>query len=426
MDKEILKTIIKEGQEDILAVELYERPFEFEKNGRYVMVGVRHAGKSYMLYQRARQLLSEGHSINEMLYLNFDDERLFGTVKAENLDEILQAYSAMYTSKPILFLDEIQNIDGWEHFARRLANQKYQVYVTGSNAKMLSRDIETVLGNRYLDADIYPYSFEEYLGAKGITLEENWMYGRQKNDVFYAFNEYFRWGGFPELVMYQNKRRWLNRLYEKILLGDIVQRNHIQNETAVRLTIKRLAESVKQPISYNRIAHLIQSVGLRTTPASVMDYAKFAKDACLIFSVDNYASKFAEKETVKKHYFVDNGLLNIFINDPETSLLENLCAIHLYRRYEDGIYFWNKNVEVDFYIPGINTGIQVCYSTTKDLNTFEREVSALESLDRIYPLEKMMVITFDEERVITLRSGKTVELIPAWKWLLTDSPAILG
>lgn len=135
MDKEILKTIIKEGQEDIISVELYERPFGFEENGRYVMVGVRHAGKSYMLYQRARQLLSEGHNINEMLYVNFDDERLFGTVKAESLDEILQAYSAMYTTKPILFLDEIQNIDGWEHFARRLANQKYQVYVTGSNAK---------------------------------------------------------------------------------------------------------------------------------------------------------------------------------------------------------------------------------------------------------------------------------------------------
>ena len=112
--------------------------------------------------------------------------------------------------------------------------------------------------------------------------------------------------------------------------------------------------------------------------------------------------------------------------DKEISLLENLCAIHLYRRYEDGLYFWNKNVEVDFYIPGINTGVQVCYSTTKDLNTFEREVSALESLDRIHPMEKMIVITFDEERAITLRSGKTIELIPAWKWLLTNSPTILG
>lgn len=110
--------------------------------------------------------------------------------------------------------------------------------------------------------------------------------------------------------------------------------------------------------------------------------------------------------------------------DKEISLLENLCAIHLYRRYEDGLYFWNKNIEVDFYIPDINTGVQVCYSTTKDLNTFEREVSALESLDRTHPLEKMMVITFDEERAITLRSGKTIELIPVWKWLLTTDSSM--
>lgn len=418
MDKETLKTIIKEGQEEILSIDLYERPFEYEKNGRYVMVGVRHAGKSYMLYQRARQLIAQGHDIKEMLYVNFDDERLFGTVNAENLDEILQAYSALYQFRPILFLDEIQNIDGWEHFARRLANQKYMVYITGSNAKMLSRDIETVLGNRYLDADIYPYSFKEYLGAKGISLEPDWMYGRQRNDVVYAFDDYFHWGGFPELLMYQNKRRWLNRLYEKILLGDIVQRNHIQNDAAARLTIKRLADSVKQPVSYNRVSNLIKSTGLRTTAASVMDYARFAKDACLIFSVENYASKFTEKETVKKHYFIDNGLLNIFITDPETSLLENICAIHLHRLHEGNLYFWNKNVEVDFYLPELNTGIQVCYSTTKDIATFEREVSALESLDKIHPLERMLLITLDEERKLSLPSGKTLEIIPVWKWLL--------
>lgn len=421
MDKEILKTIIKEGQEEILSIDLYERPFEYEENGRYVMVGVRHAGKSYMLYQRARQLIAEGHSVKEMLYLNFDDERLFGSVKAENLDEILQAYSAMYPFRPILFLDEIQNVVGWEHFARRLANQKYIVYITGSNAKMLSRDIETVLGNRYLDADVYPYSFKEYLGAKGISLETDWMYGKRRNDVVYAFDDYFHWGGFPELLLYQNKRRWLGRLYEKILLGDIIQRNHIQNDVAVRLTIKRLADSVKQPVSFNRITNLIKSVGVRTTPASVMDYASFAKDACLIFSVENYASKFAAKETVKKHYFIDNGLLNIFITDLETSLLENICAIHLHKRYEGDLYFWNRNVEVDFYIPDFGTGIQVCYSTTKDLTTFEREVSALESLDKIHPLRKMLVITYDEERTIPLRSGKTLEIIPVWKWLLTEN-----
>ena len=129
MDKEILRNIIREGQEDILSVrdELYRRPFNFEDNGRYVMTGVRHAGKSYLLYQRALELIDLGHSLEEMLYINFDDERLYGVITAAELDDILQAYASMYPHKPILLLDEIQNIDGWEHFARRLANRKYRL-----------------------------------------------------------------------------------------------------------------------------------------------------------------------------------------------------------------------------------------------------------------------------------------------------------
>lgn len=159
MQKEIFKTLIKEGQAEIRDIELYQRPFEFEEEGRYVLVGIRQAGKSYLLYQRAKQFLQTGHDIREIVYINFDDERLYD-MKVEDFDLILQAYSTMYDSKPLLFFDEIQNIQGWEHFARRLANQKYRVFITGSNAKMLSRDIATTLGARYFDEKIYPYSFK--------------------------------------------------------------------------------------------------------------------------------------------------------------------------------------------------------------------------------------------------------------------------
>ena len=158
--KEIIRTLIKEGQETLGEVELYNRPYEFEENGRYVLVGVRQAGKSYMLYKRAKQLLASGHSLEEMVYIDFDDERLLG-MTAVDLDLILQAYGSVYSHKPIFFFDEIQNIEAWEHFARRLANQKYQVFITGSNAKMLSRDIQTTLGGRYLDGKVFPYSFAE-------------------------------------------------------------------------------------------------------------------------------------------------------------------------------------------------------------------------------------------------------------------------
>ena len=418
MNKEVFRAIIKEGQDEILEAELYKRPFTFEENGRYVLVGIRQAGKSYLLYQRAKQLLSSGHDVKEMVYINFDDERLLG-MTADDFDLILQTYSAVYAFKPILFFDEIQNIDGWEHFARRLANQKYMVFITGSNAKMLSRDIATTLGGRFFDEKVYPYSFREYLEAKGVILDSEWTFGKKRDEIRLIFNDYFRWGGFPELLLYRNKRQWLNSLYEKILLGDIIQRNKLKNENAIRLAIKRLAENVKQPTAYNRLTNMVKSTGVSTNTASIIDYISYAKDSCMMFTLENYASKFAEKETVKKHYFIDNGLLNIFLTDADTSLLENLCAIHLFEIFGEELYFYNKNIEVDFYIPEIKTAMQVSFSIHNQ-DTFEREVNGLKKMNAVYPLNKMMIITYDEETTIPLDDNKIIEIIPVWKWLLSE------
>lgn len=419
MQKEIFKTLIKEGQAEIRDIELYQRPFEFEEEGRYVLVGIRQAGKSYLLYQRAKQFLQTGHDIREIVYINFDDERLYD-MKVEDFDLILQAYSTMYDSKPLLFFDEIQNIQGWEHFARRLANQKYRVFITGSNAKMLSRDIATTLGARYFDEKIYPYSFKEYLGAKGIILEDNWEYGKQRNLVQLQFEEYFKWGGFPELLLYQNKRHWLNGLYEKIVLGDVIQRNNIKNEYGLRLAIKRLAENVMQPTAYNRLANMVKSTGASTSTASIIDYVRLIKDACLMFSLDNYASKFTEKETAKKHYFTDNGLLSIFLTDSKSPLLENLVAITLNKKYNHDaemphLYYYNRNIEVDFYVPKEGLAFQVSYSL-EDADTHKRETSALVALHQLHPLRKAVIITYDEEETIEAE-GLQIEVIPIWKWL---------
>lgn len=421
--KDTFRTLIREGQEEILDVELYDRPFDFEENGRYVLAGVRQAGKSYMLFKRAKQLLTEGHDINEFVYIDFDDERLIG-MDSGDLDLILQAYQSVYNRTPLLFFDEIQNIMGWEHFARRLANKKYCVFITGSNAKMLSRDIETTLGGRYLSAYIYPYSFREYLEAQNIHLEKEWQYGKQRATVQQQFSTYMMWGGFPELLLYRNKRKWLNDLYEKIVLGDIIQRNKVKNELALRMIMKRLAENVMQPTSYRRLANLLTSTGIKVAVSTVSDYVRFAKEAFAIFSLDNYASKFVEKETVKKHYFVDNGLLSIFLNNGSTLLLENLCAIYLYEKYEDKLYYYNKNIEVDFFVPDEAYAIQVAYSIYGEgmTNTYDREVKALQQLDRFFPLQRMVIVTFDEEGIIEIAEGKQIEVIPAWKWLLETVP----
>ena len=425
ISKEIIRSIIQEGQEILTDITLYARPQEFEHAGRYVLVGIRQAGKSYMLYQRAQALLAEGNDVSTMVFINFDDERLIG-MTADDLDNILQTYYSIRQEQPILFFDEIQNIPGWEHFARRLANLKYQVYITGSNARMLSSDIASTLGGRYLDMKVFPYSFREYLCATGNLTErelngDGWKYGRKRNEIVRSLNGYFRWGGFPELLLFKRKRQWLNTLYDKILLGDIIHRNRIRNALAVRLIIKRLAENIGQPTSYNRLANTIKATGINTSTASVIEYVGFAVDACVLFTVDNYASKFADKESVKKHYFTDNGLLNIFLQTEGNSALhENMCAIALYRKYDKRLFYYKKNVEVDFYIPDEALALQACY-TTADNETLQREIAALTKLQALTEVKKMLIISYDDERIIPVGDGRQVEVIPLWKWLLEEN-----
>lgn len=416
MERDVLRKVILEWQSIIPEIPLVERPLEFEAHGNYVFVGVRQSGKSYLLYQRIQQLLREGHNVEEFVFVSFDDERI-RTIKAEELDMIIQAHQSLFSCRPIFFLDEIQNVEGWEYFARRLANEKYQVYITGSNAKMLSRDIATTLGGRYWVKNVYPYSFREYLSAAGISLPKHWQLSRVQVAVSKAFDTYFHFGGFPELLQVAAKRAWLTGIYNKIFFSDIVVRNGIRNEEALRMTVQRLAMSVKQPIAYNRIANLVKSTGVNTSATSVMDFVRCLREACLLFSIENYATKFVEKETTKKHYLVDNGLLSLFLTDPETSLLENICAVHLYRLYENDVYFYNKNVEVDFYLPSQATAIQVSYSLG-DAETEERETQALLKLSQYVELNRMVIVTHDEERTISLSDSRQVEVVPVWKWLL--------
>ncbi|GBU24160.1 hypothetical protein R83H12_00788 [Fibrobacteria bacterium R8-3-H12] len=164
MDRTLLKTAIADNMAEIPNYKVNPRNFHFEKNGNYVLVGMRRAGKSYLLYQQMQKLLAKGIKQQEMMYINFEDERLSG-MKSGDLNLLLEVHLEMYGTKPILFLDEIQNIKGWEKFARRLADTKHRVYITGSNAKMLSKDIQTTLGGRYIAIDVYPYDFKEFLNA---------------------------------------------------------------------------------------------------------------------------------------------------------------------------------------------------------------------------------------------------------------------
>lgn len=415
MNKELVRNIIVENQQLIQTIKLVERPFEFEERGNYVFVGVRQAGKSYMLFQRAQQLLQKGYDIDQIVYISFDDERI-NEIQSNELDIILQAQRLLSDKQPVLFLDEIQNIDGWEHFARRLANEKYTVYITGSNAKMLSRDIQTILGGRYWDIMVYPFSFKEYLKAAGVTLEKNWQYGKNQGKIARIFDGYFYFGGFPELLEIKAKRQWLTNIYNKIFFSDIIVRNGVRNEEALRISVKRLASCVMQPTSFNRIANLIKSTGITVNPSTVSNFVQYLRDACLMFSIENYADKFVEKQTTKKHYFVDNGILNLFLTNPDTALLENLTAIFLYQKFGNALYYYNKNIEVDFFVPDNSLGVQVSYNMD-DESTKKREIKALTVLNEYIPLNEAVIITKDTEETISVE-GLEIKIIPIWKYIL--------
>jgi predicted AAA+ superfamily ATPase len=215
----------------------------------------------------------------------------------------------------------------------------------------------------------------------------------------------------------REKRSWLSVLYQKIFLGDLIARYKIRNEVSLKLLVKKLSESINQPSSFNRLANIVSSAGQKIQTSTVIDYMQFMEESWLIFSMENYAAKFVEKESAKKYYFRDNGILNLFLIDPETALLENRVAIELKKHFGDEVYFYNKNVEVDFYVPQHDWLIQVAYSIAND-DTREREISSLLKVAKHLQSQRLTIITYNEEHTISLDNGSTIEVIPLWKWLL--------
>lgn len=416
MTKDLIKLLISEYQSYVSQVELIPRDVELVDGLNYVFVGLRHAGKSYLMFQRIAQLVKQGHKKEEILYFNFEDDRI-DSLEVKDLDLIKTSYEEMYDTRPIFFLDEIQLVDRWEKFARRLADQKYQVYITGSNAKMLSSEIATTLGGRYMIQEVYPYSLQEYLKASGIDIHEKNVIFTSGKQIVRLTNSYFQHGGLPETVGMKEPRSWMSNLFGKIFFGDLVARYKIRNDYALRVMIRKMAESVKQPLSYNRIASIVSSTGKKISTDAVIDYVGHMADTWLILPYENLYGKLQDKETNRKYYFTDNGLLHLFLVDANTSLLENIVAITLRRKYGDGSYFWNsKNAEVDFVVPEEELAVQVSYSMA-DADTFKRETDGLIKLHSVQPVSQMMVVTMEEESIVE-KDGLHIEIVPLWKWLL--------
>lgn len=414
--KELFKQIIIERQDWLRTISPNRREIGIEKNANYVFTGLRRAGKSFLLYQIIKDLV-EDNDYKGILFINFEDERLLELTHKE-LHLILEAYYEIYDLEPTIFLDEIQNIKNWQKFVRRLADDGLRIYVTGSNAEMLSSEIATTLGGRFINKEVLPLSFSEFLQFRDINYSRETKYSKDRFVIINAWKEFLKFGGLPELLRLENKREFLSSVYQKLFYGDIISRNNISNVHVLKLLIKKLAESVNNETSVNRIKNLIKSTSINIGSNTLFDYISYLEASFMIASVSNYHSKFVERETNKKYYFLDTGILALFLHDQDTKLLENQVYIQL-RRMGYEVYFLKKKTEIDFYVPDEELLIQVSYSIN-DPETYKREVDFLTKSMEYFGIKEGWIITYDERKTIPTPAG-TIHVIPSWEWLLVGS-----
>ena len=388
------------------------RDIEFEKHLKTkqitVILGVRRSGKSTLLRQFAEKF-------ENFYYINFDDERLLNFT-IEDFQNLMIVFYKLYPSG-VFFLDEVQNIEKWERFVRRIYEEGLKIFLTGSNARLLSSEIGTHLTGRYFKIELYPFSFKEFLAYKKIDYKKK--DSQHKATILKRFDEYLESGGFPEFIKYQDNE-YLKRIYEDILYKDLLTRFKIREVKVFRELASFLFTNVTKEISYNSLKN---TLGFKSV-MSVKNYIEFMRESFLVFELYKYDYSL-KKQFVsdKKIYVIDNGLRNsvsfYFLKD-SGRLLENMVFLELKRQGME-VYFFKDKKECDFIIKEkgiIITAMQVCFELNSE--NMEREVNGLKEAMKKFNLKHGLILTKNQENII-----KTDELImevtPVWKWLLESS-----
>lgn len=360
-----------------------------------IISGIRRCGKSTL----ARQVLK---SSDRIYYTNFEDINL-ASFTLDDFIKLDKIFKAEIGDNGTYFFDEIQNINGWEIFIRQLTDKGAQVLITGSNARMLSRELGTKLTGRQITTEIYPFSYPEFL-----TL-------RNKKHSINLFLDYLGKGGFPEYLK-TGQKEILRNLFQDILYRDIIHRNELRNETAVKTLLQYLLANIGKQISFNRLKELT-GVGSGNT---ISQFIEYFEQAYLLFSIKKYDYSY-KKQLInpKKIYCVDNGIIdqNAFgFSENKGRMLENMVFIELKRRALE-IYYHKDKYECDFVINRGNKiimAIQVCYQL--DTDNQDRETNGLLDALRSYNLSEGTILTLDQEDMVNIE-GKTILIMPVWKWL---------
>ncbi|AAO91509.2 ATP-binding protein [Coxiella burnetii] len=356
-----------------------------------VAIGMRRSGKSYFLYQTINGFLDQGVAKEQILLVNFEDHRLL-PMDVKAMGRLLDAFYSLYPENHnrlcYLFLDEVQNVKDWHLAVRRyFERKKAQLYLTGSSAKLLSKEINTALRGRSLSLEIWPYSFREYLGAHQIKIDSGRPFGQQTFDILYQhLLNYFSRGGFPA-VQHMPINAWRETLQgyiDTVILRDIIERYHVTNVALLKYLTTTLLKNAATVFSVNKFYNDIKSQGYKVSKDTIHTYLDYLEDAFLIFTVPIYSeSERIKQNKPKKIYAIDNGLINavsISLNNNHGRLLENLIYLD-FRRQNKSIYFYHTQdgYEIDFVTvdkTGYRELIQVTWDTL-EAKTLEREKRAL-------------------------------------------------
>lgn len=411
------------------------------RNKAHAIVGMRRSGKTTFLYQCRADLIREGRPPAALVYFSFDDERL-ADLDAQRLHWILEEYYTLHpafrdTERVVFFFDEIQLVPGWEQFARRiLDSEKVQLFVSGSSAHMLSREVATSFRGRAMETLVYPFSFREFLRHRdaepdGAVLR---LTKAQRSVLEHAFEEYLHTGGFPEAQGTTETDRLvlLQGYVDTVVLRDVIERHTIRNVTALREMSRQLLANAASPFSVNRFYNDLKSRGVPASKDLLHALLAHLEDTFLIRLVPIHTTSERVRQTnPRKVYPVDQGLIHAFDRSGRPNIghsLETAVLIEIERRgYGRAYLHTHDGFEVDFIVTPPVGGpilIQVC-ADLSDKKTRGREFRALVAACAEIPDAAALVLTLTSTGISEARreAPQDIQILPAWEWLLDTETA---
>jgi uncharacterized protein len=382
------------------------------------LIGPRRSGKTYISFQ----IMSSIKDITDILYMSFENEKF--KINADNFQELIDAYFELYPNKEnfYLFLDEIQEIDGWEKFVRRIYDTfTKNIFITGSSAKLLSKEIATSLRGRCISYEIYPLSFKEFLKFKNIELDS--ISTRGKANIIKSFNEYIDIGGFPECFFMNNdlRKRTIKDYMHVMIFRDVIERYSLRNSNAVHAYFKRNISNFAREYSINKFYNELKSMGVKITKDSLYEFNRYFDEAFIILPLFNYYQN-SFKNEINKFYLIDHSfsVVDTFkLSENKGLIIENIVFIELKRREKD-VFYYKALIECDFVIKEkekIVEAIQVCYILNKENK--DREIKGLLEAMNKHKLKQGLLLTYDDEEEIIIDKKKII-IKPVWLWLLEN------